>query len=388
MTTVCIIKSRKYPLEEKDIVDGGTFNVYVIANELRRLGYNIEVFTRDEGNGQSIITQPGIRIFQVPFVRSTNTTVLVRDYEEGKSFMENVISHSEFKPEKYICIHTHHWTSGINLAEHIPTETKLIHTSHLLASEKANYNKLLFPLYIKEAEQTLLNRANHIIALSKNEASAMCETYGCDMQKIIIASNGISDEFFDVPSLDVKKSHPLSILFIGRSCRQKGIDVLFDAIERLIKKNMPLSLLFVSGPYGEPEVDKIIKDRLYQEPLSKVVKYLGEVSHSSILPLLKNSFIYTQPSRYESQGIALLEAMAAGRIVVASNLPAIREYIRHGENGFLVDPENSQALADILQTILTNPDKVLPLAREARITARLFTTQLMFKKILPLFINK
>jgi len=388
MPTVCIIKSRKYPIEKRGIVDGGTFNVYVIANELRRLGYNIEVFTRNEGDEQPIVNQPSIRIFRVPFVRSTNNNVLVRDYEEGKSFVKSVISHREFKPEKYTCIHTHHWTSGINLVTQLPIGTKLIHTPHLLASEKANYNKLLFPPYIKEAEQALLNRANHVIALSRSEAVVMRETYGCDAQKIIIASNGINDAFFDVPSLDVKMPHPLSILFIGRSCRQKGIDILLDATEQLLGKKVPVLLRFVGGPYGEPEVDKIIRDRVHQEPLSKVVEYLGEVPHVSVLPLLQNCFIYTQPSRYESQGIALLEAMAAGRIVVASNLPAIREYIRHGENGFLVEPENSRALADTLQTIFANPDQFLPLAREARITARTFTTQMMLQKIIPLFANK
>lgn len=388
MPTVCIIKSRKYPLGEKDIIDGGTFNAYVIASELQRSGYNIEVFTRNEGNEQDVISQPGIRIFRVPFIRSANSNVLIRDYEEGKSFVESVISHNEFNPEKYTCIHTHHWTSGVCLESHIPAHTKLIHTPHLLAAEKARYNKLPFPSYVKKAEQTLLGRAKHIIALSKSEKTAMCMTYGCDARKIIIAPNGIDDVFFEIPSLDAKIPHHLSILCIGRSCRQKGIDILLDAAEQVIESGVPISLCLVGGPYGEPEVDKIIKKRVQSAPLSGVVDYIGEVTHNRVLSLLRDSFVYTQPSRYESQGIALLEAMAAGRVVVASDLPAIREYIRHGENGFLVEPENSRALADTLRTILTNPEQVLPLARVARNTARTYTTQRMLQTVIPLFDNK
>jgi len=388
MPTVCIIKSRKYPLGEKDIVDGGTFNAYVIANELQRNGYNIEVFTRNEGNEQEVVNQPGVRIFRVPFMRSANSNVLIRDYDEGKSFVEGVISHSEFKPAKYTCIHTHHWTSGVNLESSIPAHTKLIHTPHLLAAEKARYNKLLFPSYVKAAERTLLDRANHIIALSKSEETAMRTTYGCDTRKIIIAPNGIDDVFFEIPSLDAKMHHPLCILYIGRSCRQKGIDILLDATERIIESGVLVSLRLVGGPYGEPEVDKMIEERVQKAPLSGVVEYIGEVTHDRVLSLLRDSFVYTQPSRYESQGIALLEAMAAGRVVVASDLPAIREYIRHGENGFLVEPENSRALADVLQIILTNPEQVLPLARAARDTARTYTSQRMLQAVLPLFNNK
>ncbi|MEK9208228.1 MAG: glycosyltransferase, partial [Patescibacteria group bacterium] len=313
MPTVCIIKSRKYPLGEKDIVDGGTFNAHVIASELQRSGYNIEVFTRNEGNEQGVVNQQGIRIFRVPFIRSANSNVLIRDYEEGKSFVESVISHSEFNPEKYTCIHTHHWTSGVGLESHIPAHTKLIHTPHLLAAEKAYYNKLPFPSYVKKAEQTLLGRANHIIALSKSEETAICTIYGCDARKIIIAPNGIDDVFFEIPSLDTKIPHPLFILYIGRSCRQKGIDILLDATERIIESGVPISLRLVGGPYGEPEVDKIIKERVQRAPLSGVVDLIGEVTHNRVPSLLRDSFVYTQPSRYESQGIALLEAMAAGR---------------------------------------------------------------------------
>jgi glycosyltransferase involved in cell wall biosynthesis len=385
MSTICVIKSRKYPLGEKDIVDGGTLNAHTIVSELRCNGYDIEVFTRNEGNEQEVVNQHGLRIFRVPFTRSANSNVLIRDYEEGKSFVEGVISHSEFKPEKYTCIHTHHWTSGVGLEFHIPAQIKLIHTPHLLASEKAHHNKLLFPSYIKEAEQALLDRANHIIVLSKSEEAAVYTTYGCDKQKITLAPNGLSATFFELPALDEESLQSRPILFIGRRCRQKGIDILLDATELIVESGLPISVRLVGGQYGEPEVDKIFEERIQKAPFVGIVEQTGEVTYDRIPALLNDSFVYTQPSRYESQGVALLEAMAAGRVVVASDLPAISEYIRHGENGFLVEPENSCALADTLQKILTNPKEVLPVACAARETAREYTWQRMLKTVLPLF---
>lgn len=388
MPTVCVIKSRKYPLEEKNIVDGGMLNAHVIVSELQRNGYNIEVFTRDEKHEQIAISQPRVRVFRVPFMRSAKQNVLHRDYEEGRSFVKSVISHSAFRPEQYACIHTHHWTSGVGLGSRIPAQTRLIHTPHLLAAEKAHYNRILLPSCVKEAEQALLDRANHIIALSKSEATALHTIYGCSKRKITVAPNGINAAFFKLPLLNKITPSSLPILFIGRRCRQKGIDVLLDAAELIIKSGVPISLRLVSGSYGEPEFDKFIKTRIQRAPLASMVEQISEVSHDRIPSLLGDSFVYVQPSRYESQGVALLEAMAAGRVVVSSDLPAIREYIRHGENGFLVEPENARALADILQTIYTNPAQVLPLAHAARNTVRKYTWQCMLKTVLPLFYDK
>lgn len=389
MITICVIKSRKYPSGEKDVVDGGTLNVRAIVNELRHNGCNVDVFTRDEeARDQVAVDEPGVRVFRVPFVRSTKRNVLERDYEEGRSFVRGVLSHNAFQPEKYICIHTHHWTSGIGLESQIPLRTKLIHTPHLLAAEKARYSKLLLPSYVRTSEQAFLDRANRIIALSKSEAVALSSIYGCDNRKIIVAPNGVDDVFFEIPSLNIKVSHPMSVLHVGRSCRQKGVDILLDAVERVMKSGIFVPIRIVGGPYGEPEFDKLLETQIQRASLMNIVERIGEVSHDHIPSLLSNSFIYAQPSRYESQGVALLEAMAAGRIVVASDLPAIREYIRHGENGFLVEPEKPQALADTLQSILTNPELALPVARAARETAREYTWERMLKTILSAMYKK
>ncbi len=385
MSTICVIKSRKYPIEEEDIVDGGTLNAQIIVKELIKKGFNIEVFTRYEGNGRKMFNKPGIRIFRVPFIRSKKRNVLQRDYEEGCSFIKSVVSHSEFQPEKYICIHTHHWTSGVGLESFIPKQLKLIHTPHLLAIEKAYYNKLSFSSCIKACEQALINRANHVIALSKSEKEALIVKYGCNKEKIILAPNGVDSVFFKIPLPKKENINTLPLLFIGRRCRQKGSDILLEAVKQISKKDIPISLRLVGGSYGEANFDKLIESRIQKLLSSCVIKQFEEVSHNLIPSLIKDSLIYVQPSRYESQGVAILEAMAAGRIVIASNLPAISEYICHGKNGFLVDSENSNALAKSIMELLINPEKSILLARAARETAKNYTWSHMLKSILPLF---
>ena len=385
MPTVCVIKSRKYPIDEKNIVDGGTLNTHFIVNELRRKGYYIEVFTRNEGHESAVVEQPGIQVFRVPFVRSTKDNVLERDYDEGRSFVKSVISHAAFKPEEYACIHTHHWTSGVDLGPHIPPQIKLIHTPHLLAVEKAHYNQLELPPQVRAAEQMLLNRANHIIALSKSEATAVSEKYNCAARKIIIAPNGISPAFFEIAVLDESISQSLPVAFVGRRCHQKGIDILLDATEQIIHSGVSISIRLIGGPYAEPAFEGFFEARVRKTPLAGIIEQTGEVSYDRIPGLLSGCAVYVQPSRYESQGIALLEAMGAGRIVIASDLPAIREYIRHGENGLLIDPENPPALAETLRSVLVNLKRALPLANAARETAKTYTWHRMLQAVLPFF---
>lgn len=387
MRNVCIIKSRKYPIEEKDISDGGTLNVYMIARELICQGYHLDIFTRNEGGEEELTELPQMRVLRIPFVRSSSNDVLVRDYEEGKSFVENMVRHKEFKPSKYSCIHTHHWTSGILLESYIGSSIKLIHTPHLLASEKALHNGLALPIYVKLAEKTLIDRAVHVIVFSKSEEMAIRTMYNTHPGKIILAPNGIDDSFFRLPLFDLNTHSIFSVLSVGRICRQKGIDILLDTIEQVIKSGTFLSLRLVGDNYAELDIEKILEERIQKEPLLGVVERIGRVSHNSLLSLLRDSFVYVQPSRYESQGTALLEAMAAGRVVIASDLPAIREYIRHGENGLLIEPENPQALTDALYTVFANPERSLVLGQAARETARLYTWQRMLQAVLPLYKN-
>jgi glycosyltransferase involved in cell wall biosynthesis len=254
-----------------------------------------------------------------------------------------------------------------------------------LASEKAHHNELFLPEFVRDAEKKLLDRANDIIALSISEKTAMCAEYSIDPNKITIAPNGIDDAFFKIPSLKTGTLCSSAVLFVGRTCRQKGIDVLLDATERLLNSGTIIFLRMIGGKYAEPSVDKSVKERIKKAPLASVVENLGEVTHDVVVSQMRKSFIYVQPSRYESQGIALLEAMASGRIVVASDLPAIREYIRHGENGLLVEPKNAQALADTLSTVFADPDKMISLGHEARKTARAYTWHNMLKIVLSLY---
>jgi glycosyltransferase involved in cell wall biosynthesis len=244
---------------------------------------------------------------------------------------------------------------------------------------------LQLPEDVRNAEQKLLNRANFIFALSENEKDVIISNYGIQKNKIVLAANGIKDTFYKIPELNPVPDQRLEILFIGRSCKQKGIDVLLNAYELFLTKNGNSFLCLAGGNYSEFDVDREVDEKIDKAPIAGKAIHLGRITHDIVVDLMSKCFVYVQPSRYESQGIAILEAMASGRVVVASDLPAVSEYIKNGVNGILINSGDHTQLANVLQDISQSPNKFLEMSKKARETAKQFTWERMLNIILELY---
>jgi glycosyltransferase involved in cell wall biosynthesis len=72
---------------------------------------------------------------------------------------------------------------------------------------------------------------------------------------------------------------------------------------------------------------------------------------------LGSAAAYVQPTRYESQGVAILEAMAIGLPIITTRIPAVTEFVEQGRNGFLVPPDDAGAVADALVRLARAPSR-------------------------------
>ena len=142
-----------------------------------------------------------------------------------------------------------------------------------------------------------------------------------------------------------------TVLFLGRFDEpRKGMEVLLGALPELAQRFPDIEILIV----GRGDEDELREDA---GELARHLTFMGQVSDAEKASALRSADVYCAPNTGgESFGIVLVEAMAAGTAVVASNLDAFRRVLEDGEAGRLVPVEDSDALAEALIEVLSDDD--------------------------------
>ena len=168
-----------------------------------------------------------------------------------------------------------------------------------------------------------------------------------------IIPNGIDVDYFsaDVEPIPEFEDGKLNILFVGRMEKRKGLRYLLEAYSRL-KWDLPDVRLVVVGPGNlDKDCHRVLGERNLQD-----VVFLGGVPYRDLPRYYKSAHICCAPATgRESFGIVLLEAMAAGKPVLASRIEGYSGLVGHGEQGLMVPPKDSAALADALALLIRNP---------------------------------
>jgi len=151
------------------------------------------------------------------------------------------------------------------------------------------------------------------------------------------------------------------VVFLGRIDEpRKGLQVLLEALPLLVEQVPDVELL-VAGP---GDADDVVED--LPEALLPHVRFLGLVPEADKAAVYASGDVYCAPNTHgESFGIVLIEAMATGTPVVASDLPAFRRVLDDGEAGVLVPVGDSPSLAEALGALLNDPERRRQLASSA-----------------------
>ena len=185
------------------------------------------------------------------------------------------------------------------------------------------------------------------IAVSDLARRWQMEALGSDAVEI---PNGVDVALFaSAPRLDGYPRPGKTVLFLGRYDEpRKGMTVLLDALPRVVEQFPGVQLLIV----GRGDEDEL---RGRAGDLAGHLRFLGQVDDAGKASALRSADVYCAPNTGgESFGIVLVEAMAAGTAVVASDLHAFRRVLRDGAAGSLVPVSDSAALADALVGVLAN----------------------------------
>jgi glycosyltransferase involved in cell wall biosynthesis len=147
------------------------------------------------------------------------------------------------------------------------------------------------------------------------------------------------------------EGEPGYLLFVGRLRIRKGVEVLLEALRQL-KGRFPGAVLRIAG---DGEHRAALEARTRELGLAEAVTFLGSCGAPRVRALLRGAAALVVPSTYEGMPLVVLEALEAGVPVVASRVSGIPEVVVDGEAGWLVPPEEPDALAAALAEVLGNP---------------------------------
>jgi len=167
----------------------------------------------------------------------------------------------------------------------------------------------------------------------------------------------------DAITARAREKGPLRLLFLANVLPHKGLDRLIDALAFVSMRMWRLSVVG-SLTMNKPYVRKI-GSRIDACGLSQSIRFLGVQDGPSLAAILKKSHLLVLPYSHEAFGIVFLEGMAFGLPAVGSSDGAAREIIRHGENGFLVAPGDSAALATVIEDLYADRNRLEAMSRRA-----------------------
>jgi phosphatidylinositol alpha-mannosyltransferase len=231
----------------------------------------------------------------------------------------------------------------------------------------------------------LLKRRNRKLA-GRIAISASAKAY---------ASKYVAGEFTIIPNgVDLKRFHPgvkpmpgyddgkINILFVGRLEKRKGANYLLNAYTRLKKKHPNIRLIIV-GPGVNLRRRYELKVRLSR---LKDVVFTGGVSYENLPRYYQMADIFCAPSTgKESFGIVLLEAMALGKPIVATSIEGYSSVVTHGEQGLLVPPKNSKALAEALERLVNDTALRRRLGANGLLAVRDYDWPLVARRVLDYY---
>ena len=346
--------------EYPPFVNGGA-GIYAmnVTREMAKLGNEVTVFTPQIESDKSLYESDNLNICRVPL----NDNVPFKALQFWLKLPEVIMEAESIN--KFDIIHFNglsYWFLKNKLSK-VPH----IITIHHLVTDAIKCNNLSLisrfcdirgenSFFIPFIEKKCVKCADKIISVSEFTKKQIVDNYKISPGKIEVVYNGmeLKEQTFTEKELDeLKKQYGIPqkpvILFVGRvDDHRKGLDFLLRSFKNVLE--MIDSILLVVGKGDQTNAKKIAMSL----GIHNHVFFTGFVNESTLKKCYSLCDVYAVPSRLEGFGLTILEAMAAGKPVVATNVGAIPEIIKIGENGTLVQFDDIFDFANVMHIHLDN----------------------------------
>jgi len=199
--------------------------------------------------------------------------------------------------------------------------------------------------------KSILRRSHRVIAVSNCTMRELGLNYDLPESHITVIYNAIDTRQFIPPAQDAPRSGVFTAGHLDRVLiRKKGYDVLVDAARRL-----PDVRFAIAGRLVGPEVEEFVRCA------PNNVDFLGEISQEELRLRIQSAKVYFQPSRHESFGVSVIEAMSCGCVPVVSNMGALPEVV--GDSGYVLESLEIEHVTMVLRAALDAPPEAHNRAR-------------------------
>lgn len=363
--------TRKHLRDLVTRLDRGRFDVHAICSPLRDPHFATDV---------EAMRAAGAQVHLVDMVREISPA---SDWRAFKAIRELL------RQGSYDIAHTHSAKAGIlgRYAARAAGVPRVVYTPHGFAFSVCS-GPLKRSLY-RTLERRAAAFTDRIIAVSEGDRQAALEARLCGPQKITVIENGL-----DLAEFDAALAQPVSrdslglaaddtvIAAFGRLCEQKAPHILVAALPTILLRVPKAKVLFV----GDGELRRDTEELVERLGMRYSVVFAGHREDAAAL--YPAADIVVLPSLWEAAPYVLLEAMAARKPVVASDIPGCRDIVRDGETGRLFCAGDAAGLAKAVCEVLAQPDRGRSMGESGRADVeQRFTLQRCLERTAELYLE-
>ena len=368
--------------------NAGGMNVYVreLSRELGHGSMYVDIFTRRSDPALPLVQWINERVRLIHIPAGPPTLLPPSELHPFvDEFVRRVSRFAERAEHGYDLIHSHYWLSaaaGMALAREwdVPHVT-MFHTVERLKGQQ--YGDPSAPITRAgavriEQEGRIAASVDCVTVSTEHEGEQLRKLYGLPTSAIRVIPCGVDLCAFTPGTPDQRRTDHMALspdglpmlLFVGRLDPIKGLDLLLECVARMRTR----ARLFIVGgdPAGDPEVERL-RGRAAELGIADQVVFPGAVPQPDLARYYRAADALVVTSRYESFGLAAVEALACGTPVVASAVGGLTSIVRDRENGLLVCWRGPDAFAERLDELLSDDELRARLGARARPSVERFS---------------
>lgn len=344
------------------IIGGAGSYAEDLTNELVHIGIDVVVVTPAPFN-EDVVVREGLRIKRIRMNRRFPLPIV-----QFWLRLPKVIRELEIEM-KFDVIHINDYYSYAFFKKRLSRAKQVMTVHHLVVDAiRSNGTSLIRQMTRLSGEDNLINRTietrsvrrcDKIIAVSEFTKKRLMAEYGVKESSIVVIGEAIDlsgYELSDVEAQGLREEFDIRgkkiILFVGRVAdKRKGLDILLRAFSMLPEKDQ--CVLVVIGGGDQEGARKTISEL----GISSNVRFTGYLDTLKLKKMFCLCDVFVSPSRLEGFGLTILQAMAAGKPIVATDVGAITENVKDGVNGYVIRPNDEEALSKAISSVLSDPDK-------------------------------